>query len=503
MQTLVQHPTADGSTTAVPPNGPRVGDFVLGARLARRTLADVYAATHVPTGTPHLVFVLRADVMDDKPLVHRVVTEADTARWMRHGSAAKLESHGTTPEGRCYVAVARPVGRALTELFARGRVSPRGVVRLANPLVEALAEAHALGLVHGRLTPGAVVVTSAADAGGGPRVVLSGLGMSVIGFDPEIAPTDRPYVSPEQLAGRDADARSDVFGLASLIHHALVGAPPAQGGTPAGGSLAAGAPPEVSPALAVLDVARTADPAHRHPTVKAFWEDLLSALVTSAAIAEAPTAHAAQQAAQQGTPIAAPLQARESRRAAPAAVAADAPEARHVPAAPVHAMPHAHAAAHGRNPLVYAAMGGVPVALLLAFLLWPRSESVAAPGDTSVPATAVIDAAAGGTITAQPVTPPEQRVPEPVTSVRARSAAIDEVAEGRRRAPAHTADAEPDEPRVATTTTGMKLPDVRLPVVDGDVRVTAASRTADEMSQRATVRASEFANGNRLRGGNQ
>jgi hypothetical protein len=49
----------------------------------------------------------------------------------------------------------------------------------------------------------------------------------------------------------------------------------------------------------------------------------------------------------------------------------------------------------------------------------------------------------------------------------------------------------------------VKLPDVRLPVVDGDVRVTAASRTADEMSQRATVRASEFANGNRLRGGNQ
>jgi hypothetical protein len=86
-----------------------------------------------------------------------------------------------------------------------------------------------------------------------------------------------------------------------------------------------------------------------------------------------------------------------------------------------------------------------------------------------------------------------------VTSVRsARAAASDEAPESRRRTAAH--ETEPEAPRPVT---GVKLPDVRLPVVDGDVRVTAASRTADEMSQRATVRASEFANGNRLRGGNQ
>jgi serine/threonine-protein kinase len=489
MQTLVQHPTTDGATAAVPADGPRVGDFVLGARLARRTLSDVYAATHVPSATPHLVYVLRADVMDDKPLVHRVVTEADTARWMRHGSAAKLEGHGQTPEGRTYVAVVRPVGRALAELFARGRVSPRGVVRLANPLVEALAEAHALGLVHGRITPGAVVVTSAADSAGGPRVLLSGLGMSVIGHEPEFAPAERPYVSPEQLAGRDADARSDVYGLASLVHHALVGAAPAPGGTPEGGSVAHGA--------------RSTDPAGRHPTVKAFWEDLLSALVSTAAAVEAPAAArpAAPAVAAAPAPRGGAPTARESRRVPVDEAAPARPAVGDLAPAP------APVAAHGRNPLVYAAMGGLPVALVLGFLLWPRGETVAAAGDAAAVPAAVIDAAAGGTTTVQSTAATERSVAEraaaPATSVRAARRAADDDDEAPEPRRSTRAAADEAEPRAAAS--GVKLPDVRLPVVEAvDTRSSAGGRAGvDDLSQRATVRASEFVNGARLRAGNQ
>jgi hypothetical protein len=337
-------------------------------------------------------------------------------------------------------------------------------------------------------------------------VLLSGLGMSVIGHEPEFAPAERPYVSPEQLAGRDADARSDVFGLASLVHHALVGTAPAPGGTPAGGSVAHGAPAELGVALAVLDVARSADPAARHPTVKAFWEDLLSALVSTAAAVEAPAAaRAAAPApvAQAARPAAAPT-ARESRRvpadaAAPArAVSADLPPA--PPATPVPA------AAHGRNPLIYAAMGGLPVALVLGFLLWPRGETVAAAGDPAAVPAAVIDAAAGGTTTVQSATAERddgERAAAPATSVRAARRAPETAPEPRHATRGEGADHADGEPRSASAT--VKLPDVRLPVVESvDTRLPAGGRSgSDELSQRATVRASEFTNGARLRAGSQ
>ena len=76
-----QHPGAAGAATTL-------GDYALGARLARRPSADVYEAVHAPTGAPRLVYVLRAGAMQDHPLVHRVVCEVDAARWLRHPAIA-------------------------------------------------------------------------------------------------------------------------------------------------------------------------------------------------------------------------------------------------------------------------------------------------------------------------------------------------------------------------------------------------------------------------------
>ena len=123
-----------------------LGDYVLGPRLARRVSADVYDATHTPTGAPRLVYVLRPAAMGDHPLVHRVVCEVDAARWLRHPAVAKVDGYGDTPSRRLYVGVERAPGRSLGELLADGeRMVPSRVVRLAARLVEALDEAHAVG----------------------------------------------------------------------------------------------------------------------------------------------------------------------------------------------------------------------------------------------------------------------------------------------------------------------------------------------------------------------
>jgi serine/threonine-protein kinase len=275
-----------------------LGDYVLGARLARRPAADVYEAVHVPTGAPRLVYVLRPGAMQDHPLVHRVVCEVDAARWLRHPAIAKVDGYGDTPSRRLYLGVERAPGRTLRALRAEGERLPAWrVARLASRLVEALDEAHAVGLTHGRLTPDAAVLAPEAEAAGAPPLVtLVGLGAGAVAFDGEVPEGDRPFVSPEQLAGRDADARSDVFGLASLLQLLLTDEVPAE--------VAPDAAPAVStaadghrPTTAVLAAARAADPRHRPATVKAFWEELLAALVSDAAAAASlgPTAVAARE----------------------------------------------------------------------------------------------------------------------------------------------------------------------------------------------------------------
>jgi serine/threonine-protein kinase len=257
--------------------GAILGDYTLGARVERRSHADVYEATHAPTGAPRLVYVLRPDAVQDHPFVHQVICEVDAARWLRHPAIAKVDGYGDAPGGGLYVAADLPPGRPLGVVLAEGgRMSPRRVVRMAHRLVEAIEEAHAVGLVHGRLSPTAILVAGEADARQAPLMTLTGFGTGAVALDGDVGADEQPYVSPERLAGRELDVRADVFGLASVLHHALAGEPPADGAA----DLAPAGAGSIADSIAdVIAAARAADPKHRPATVKAFWEDLLAALV--------------------------------------------------------------------------------------------------------------------------------------------------------------------------------------------------------------------------------
>ena len=270
-----QHPTTDAE--AVGP-GAILGEYTLGARLERRGHADVYEATVTASGAPRLVYVLLPAAVQDHPFVHQVICEVDAARWLRHAAVAKVDGYGDAPGGGLFVAADLPPGRPLGVALAEGgRMSPRRVVRMAHRLVEAIEEAHAVGLVHGRLAPSAVLVADESDPDN-PLLTLTGFGTGAVSLDGDIPAADQPYVSPERLAGRELDARADVYGLASLLHHALVGV------APTGAASAADlVPPGAGSIAGVIAAARSVEPKRRPATVKAFWEDLLAALVDDAA----------------------------------------------------------------------------------------------------------------------------------------------------------------------------------------------------------------------------
>src|SRR5439155_6265572 len=110
---------------------------------------------------------------------------------------------------------------------------------------EAIAEAHAIGLVHRDLKPANLFISQRAD--GSPLVKLLDFGISkaVAGFDADAARQDLTatsgtmvsplYMAPEQVrSAKTVDARADVWSLGVILHELLAGTPPFRGETMSG-----------------------------------------------------------------------------------------------------------------------------------------------------------------------------------------------------------------------------------------------------------------------------
>lgn len=160
-------------------------------------------------------------------------------------------------------------GGSLAALLSRrGHLSPAEVVTVAAPLAEALAAAHARGLVHGDVSPSNVLFT----AEGMP--LLTDLGLAGrLGEQPDRLAGTAEYVDPGVVAGRAPDAASDVWALGALCFHLLAGSPPHEGSAvtdvfegSAGGSrapLGLLAPTAPRSLVGVVESALVLDPAGR------------------------------------------------------------------------------------------------------------------------------------------------------------------------------------------------------------------------------------------------
>jgi eukaryotic-like serine/threonine-protein kinase len=113
----------------------------------------------------------------------------------------------------------RAAGGDLASVLAgRGRLAPPEVVTVIAPLARALGDLHARGIVHGALTPRAIVFT------GDGRPLLADIGVAVAtGEVPD--PERSGFVAPEVTRGSTPDPRADVFGLAAVAFALLTGRP--------------------------------------------------------------------------------------------------------------------------------------------------------------------------------------------------------------------------------------------------------------------------------------
>jgi serine/threonine-protein kinase len=187
------------------------------------------AALHTSTSTRVEVQVLLA--MDDAiEGVHlQLLADARKAAAVQSRHADRVLHVGITDDGHPFVVREPSSGKTLAELLHQvGSLPTEQAVDVAVAVCEALESAHALGLVHGELDPTMVRLDWGLE--GPTNVKVAGLGTSrALGL---LSLENRSFAqvalrAPELLvAGREIDARADVWGVGVLLYTMLAGATP-------------------------------------------------------------------------------------------------------------------------------------------------------------------------------------------------------------------------------------------------------------------------------------
>jgi tetratricopeptide (TPR) repeat protein len=325
-------------------------------KLGEGGMGQVYLAEHVKMGRQSAVKVMHQTMVHDTAAIGRFNREAANASRIDHPNVAGIYDFGETPEGLVYLAMQYIEGETLTHIVqGAGALAPARAAEVVRQAAEGLHAAHALGIVHRDLKPDNIMVTKDADGLDCVKVVDFGIAKAA-GRDAQrvtktgIVVGTPDYMSPEQLSGKEVDARSDLYSLALVAFHLLTGELPFPSAstqtsmvmrlTDKPKSLAEMKPEVAWPAEveAVMSRALALEPADRYATTREFGRAL------HAAIGQMPEPAATTAAS-----------------AATATTATTAPRARTAPAA----------AKPGRREIVIAAgIVGVLAAVVVAVLVW-------------------------------------------------------------------------------------------------------------------------------------
>jgi hypothetical protein len=161
---------------------------------------------------------------------HRAEREARAAASLRHRHCQRILSLARDP-GHVYIAYEYVPGRTLREAMRARELDDRGAIEAAAQIADALAHAHAKGIVHRDVKPSNVLLAES----GGIDVRLLDFGLAQMAeFDTLTALGDIPgtlaYISPERLHGLTATTAADIWGLGVLLWEALAGEHPFWGG---------------------------------------------------------------------------------------------------------------------------------------------------------------------------------------------------------------------------------------------------------------------------------
>jgi serine/threonine-protein kinase len=197
-------------------------------RLGRGGMGEVYRADDLTLGQPVALKFLPPASAQDSVFIDRFRAEVRNARGISHANVCRVYDIGEV-DGQHFISMEYVDGEDLATLLRRiGRLPGAKALEITRQLCAGLAAAHNNGVLHRDLKPANIMI----DGQGQARITDFGLAVrsEELHVEGQVAGTPA-YMSPEQLEGKGATAKSDIYALGLVLYEIFTGKRAFEGST--------------------------------------------------------------------------------------------------------------------------------------------------------------------------------------------------------------------------------------------------------------------------------
>jgi Tol biopolymer transport system component len=226
------------------PEGTTLGPYKIESAIGAGGMGEVYKATDTRLNRVVAVKVLPPHFAHDPDMKQRFEREAQTIAGLNHPNICTLHDVGEQ-DGTNFLVMEYVEGETLADRLLRGPLSVDEALEVASEIADALDRAHRQGIVHRDLKPANVMLAGSSATRSGQSVrrasqtKLLDFGLAKFAADQTVPVGSEAtrmdvtaegsiigtlqYMAPEQVEGREADARTDVFAFGALLYEMLTG----------------------------------------------------------------------------------------------------------------------------------------------------------------------------------------------------------------------------------------------------------------------------------------
>ncbi len=218
--------------------GRTLGHYEILDKLGAGGMGEVYLAQDTRLKRQVALKVLPSDLAGDQKRLELFQQEAEVLAAVSHPNIVTIYSVEEV-DGFPFLTMELVEGKQLSDLKNRGGLPLKRIFEIAIPVADALASAHEKGIIHRDLKPANIMVD------GEGRIKVLDFGLAKLRQEAEAPfssqlPTEplteegrlvgtMPYMSPEQLEGKEIDSRSDIFSLGVVLYELATGERPFKG----------------------------------------------------------------------------------------------------------------------------------------------------------------------------------------------------------------------------------------------------------------------------------
>lgn len=207
------------------------GRYQIIEELGKGGMGRVYKVLDKEVNAKVALKLIKPEIASDEKTIERFRNELKVARDIAHKNVCRMYDLAKE-KGAYYITMEYVPGEDLKSFIRRaGFLSSGKAISIANQICEGLQEAHRMGVVHRDLKPQNIMI----DKDGNARIMDFGIARSlrtkgITGSGVMIGTPE--YMSPEQVDGKEADQRADIYSLGVILYEMVTGRVPFEGETP-------------------------------------------------------------------------------------------------------------------------------------------------------------------------------------------------------------------------------------------------------------------------------